>query len=59
LSWVNFSVTGTRYSFGTVLVSSRERQNRRVMMDEYQEEILDFHASEQDGVEPADDAIEM
>jgi hypothetical protein len=29
------------------------------MMDEYQEEILDFHASEQDGVEPADDATEM
>ncbi|EQM71372.1 hypothetical protein L682_30905 [Aquipseudomonas alcaligenes OT 69] len=28
-------------------------------MDDYQEEILDFHASEQDAVEPADDATEM
>jgi hypothetical protein len=29
------------------------------VMDDYQEEILDFHADEQDSVEPADDATEM
>jgi len=28
-------------------------------MDDYQEEILDFHAGEQDPLEPADDATEM
>ena len=28
-------------------------------MDDYQDEILERHASEQDGPEPADDAFEL
>ncbi|WP_330115240.1 hypothetical protein SA496_07785 [Pseudomonas sp. JS3066] len=35
------------------------RHQEEQPMDDYQEEILDFHASEQDSVEPAEDATEM
>ncbi|WP_280326876.1 hypothetical protein [Pseudomonas sp. BN102] len=35
----------------------RNQEERK--MDDYQEEILDFHADEQDSLEPADDATEM
>jgi hypothetical protein len=32
---------------------------RSAPMDDYQDEILEWHAAEQDGPEPADDAFEL
>jgi hypothetical protein len=32
---------------------------RCVSMDDYQDEILEWHAAEQDGLEPAEDAFEL
>ncbi|WP_342245601.1 hypothetical protein [Pseudomonas sp. OTU5201] len=57
---INFSVTWHRYILGMFFVSNTPVDAREELaMDDYQEEILDFHATEQDPVEPAEDATEM
>ena len=48
LGWVGRSLIGTRFYF-----------KKESTMDDYQEELLEYHAIELDPLEPADDATEL
>lgn len=48
-----------RGSAGTLRLDHCIPSKRIAYMDDYQDEILEWHAAEQDGPEPAEDAFEL